>query len=323
MGQCVSAPAPAEGKRGGLNRVTTAVSEAGDAAHKMRQGSVRRDEAAPVPQGVTKMRRGSQLSPVTARGQADASYSTQLAPDSRAISVDVSLSDGERVVTQVQAASLERLPSFGFGKSAGAHADRQWHRPGSASSSIGSMARESGGSFRASDAPERFRATGKGGRFEAIKELSRVVTSSSGTIGELLRVLRWQSQQLVDSDRCSLFVLNQQGTHVWTILDDGKVIQIPSHSGLVGRCITDCRVVNIADAYSEDGFNRNVDQETGYRTKSVLVVPVRQDGGQMLGALQVINKLSADTFTAEDADVLEAFASVSAMAIVNMQKVRR
>jgi adenylate cyclase len=185
------------------------------------------------------------------------------------------------------------------------------------------MARESGGSFRASDAPERFRATGKGGRFEAIKELSRVVTSSSGTIGELLRVLRWQSQQLVDSDRCSLFVLNQQGTHVWTILDDGKVIQIPSHSGLVGRCITDCRVVNIADAYSEDGFNRNVDQETGYRTKSVLVVPVRQDGGQMLGALQVINKLSADTFTAEDADVLEAFASVSAMAIVNMQKSER
>ena len=69
-------------------------------------------------------------------------------------------------------------------------------------------------------------------------------------------------------------------------------------------------VINIPDAYESPHFNPDVDRKSGYRTKSVLAVPVTNDSGDVIGAVQVINKQNGDNFDDEDIAVLSSFAVI-------------
>jgi hypothetical protein len=56
-------------------------------------------------------------------------------------------------------------------------------------------------------------------------------------------------------------------------------------------------VINIRDAYEDARFNREIDKHTGYRTKSMLVCPVKSKDGTVIGAIQMINKKDKETDT--------------------------
>ena len=58
--------------------------------------------------------------------------------------------------------------------------------------------------------------------------------------------------------------------------------------GIVGECIKSGQTVNIADAYEDKRFNRSVDKLTGYRTRSIVCVPVKNGQGSVIGAIQMI-----------------------------------
>jgi HD-GYP domain-containing protein (c-di-GMP phosphodiesterase class II) len=89
--------------------------------------------------------------------------------------------------------------------------------------------------------------------------------------------------------------------------------------------IKDC-TVNIADAYTEEGFDfsgtRNFDKRTGYRSTSFLTVPMKNHEGEIIGVLQLLNAIDADTgavsvFTDEDRRLAESLASQAAIALTN------
>ncbi len=84
--------------------------------------------------------------------------------------------------------------------------------------------------------------------------------------------------------------------------------------------------VNIADAYTEEGFDfsgtRNFDKRTGYRSTSFLTVPMKNHEGEIIGVLQLINAIDAATgrvvaFGDEDRRLAESLASQAAIAITN------
>jgi HD-GYP domain-containing protein (c-di-GMP phosphodiesterase class II) len=86
------------------------------------------------------------------------------------------------------------------------------------------------------------------------------------------------------------------------------------------------RTVNIADAYTEEGFDfsgtRNFDKRTGYRSSSFLTVPMKNHEGEIIGVLQLINALDASTgqvtvFSDEDRRLAESLASQAAIALTN------
>ena len=53
-------------------------------------------------------------------------------------------------------------------------------------------------------------------------------------------------------------------------------------------------MLNIPDAYKDERFNASVDNDDNFHTKSVLAVPVRNDAGKVIGAIQVLNKKNSD-----------------------------
>jgi HD-GYP domain-containing protein (c-di-GMP phosphodiesterase class II) len=104
--------------------------------------------------------------------------------------------------------------------------------------------------------------------------------------------------------------------------EDGK----PNHSMVAAYAALTGKTVNIADAYTADGFDftgtRNFDKKTGYRSKSFLTVPMANHENEIIGVLQLINAMDPKTgeilpFSASDQRLAESLASQAAIALTN------
>jgi HD-GYP domain-containing protein (c-di-GMP phosphodiesterase class II) len=103
---------------------------------------------------------------------------------------------------------------------------------------------------------------------------------------------------------------------------DGK----PNNQMVAAYAALTGKTVNIADAYSEEGFDfsgtRNFDKKTGYRSKAFLTVPMKNHEGEIIGVLQLINRTDPTTsevgpFAPSDQSLAESLASQAAIALTN------
>ncbi|MCF8482862.1 MAG: GAF domain-containing protein [Rhodospirillum sp.] len=105
-------------------------------------------------------------------------------------------------------------------------------------------------------------------------------------------------------------------------LSDGE----PNHQNVVSHAVLRERTINIADAYDDGDFDftgtRAFDERAGYRSTSFLTVPLKPRGGEVIGALQLINSLDQKTgeaipFSEDFTGFVEAVASLGATALAN------
>ena len=105
---------------------------------------------------------------------------------------------------------------------------------------------------------------------------------------------------IVDADRASFWRWDKRNSKIWTMSATGvDKIVIPDNTGLVGKALRTKRPVITNDPYSDPDFNKEIDLQTGYTTKSVLVLPVADINGNFIGALQLINKKDNSGFDDE------------------------
>jgi HD-GYP domain-containing protein (c-di-GMP phosphodiesterase class II) len=100
----------------------------------------------------------------------------------------------------------------------------------------------------------------------------------------------------------------------------------PNRTMIAAYAAINNRTVNIADAYTEEGFDfsgtRNFDKRTGYRSTSFLTVPMKNHEGEIIGVLQLLNAIDPETkhvvpFSEEDGRLAESLASQAAIALTN------
>ncbi|MDP8933174.1 MAG: GAF domain-containing protein, partial [Cyanobacteriota bacterium] len=138
-----------------------------------------------------------------------------------------------------------------------------------------------------------------------------------------LRAVMDQARDLMQADRSTLFLLNREANELWTKVAkaDGKTmveIRIPANKGIAGYVASTGQPLNITDAYDDPRFDPSTDQQTGYRTRTVLCMPVHNAKGELIGVTQLINK-NQGTFTPSDEEFLRAFNSQAGMALQNSQ----
>ncbi|XP_041358670.1 probable 3',5'-cyclic phosphodiesterase pde-5 isoform X2 [Gigantopelta aegis] len=130
------------------------------------------------------------------------------------------------------------------------------------------------------------------------------------------------AKSLVHADRASLFLLDTKSRELYArIFDTGtsedtvlqKEIRFPMDKGVAGHVASTGEILNIQDAYSDDRFNRNVDLQTGYRTKTILCMPI-YIRGNVIGVVQMVNKLNG-TFSRTDEEAFETFAIYCGLAL--------
>ena len=105
-----------------------------------------------------------------------------------------------------------------------------------------------------------------------------------------------EGNSLVNADRATLFMMDDDKVELWSQVAMGEkgIITVDVNKGVVGACAKSGEIVNIPDAYQDDRFCKSVDQGTGYRTKSILSVPIKDDDGEVLGVIQALNKTNED-----------------------------
>lgn len=110
---------------------------------------------------------------------------------------------------------------------------------------------------------------------------------------ELYRQLAELGKILVHADRASFWRWDRAGHRLITAAATGTdPIEIDEHLGLVGRSLMEDRALVTNDPYHHPDFNSAVDKKTGYTTKSILVMPVSNCKGEVIGAFQAINCLN-------------------------------
>jgi len=98
-------------------------------------------------------------------------------------------------------------------------------------------------------------------------------------------------------------------------------VRIEPGQGVVGHCIDQAEVILVPDAYDDERFFRDIDAKTGFRTHSLLALPLITSAG-VIGALEVVN-LPVDEQHQELVGLMEAFASQAAVALERAQLSRR
>jgi len=152
------------------------------------------------------------------------------------------------------------------------------------------------------------------------KQLAEVLTVSQKMTAErdvpaLLELLAREGARLMGADRVSIFQLDQERCELRSqVTLDGELIRLDARLGIVGACVMSRQVINVADAQQDQRFYQSVDAQTKYRTKSVLVVPLRTPAGEILGALEALNKKHG-SFTTNDEQIAQALAMQAAIAI--------
>ncbi|MBI4574300.1 MAG: GAF domain-containing protein [candidate division NC10 bacterium] len=136
----------------------------------------------------------------------------------------------------------------------------------------------------------------------------------------LLQLIMEETTRAMEADRSTLFLVDHERGELWSRialgLKERKEIRFKSHLGIAGHVATTGEPLNIPEAYEDPRFNQEVDRQTGYRTRTILCMPVRNKAGSIVGALQVLNK-RAGVFTPADEEMLDALASQAAIALEN------
>jgi putative methionine-R-sulfoxide reductase with GAF domain len=151
-----------------------------------------------------------------------------------------------------------------------------------------------------------------------VQEIGRAL-SSALELDQLLVLIMERITQLMDADRSTLYLLSDDGSELWSkVVQGGEVfeIRLAVGEGIAGWVAQSGEVVNISDAYNDDRFQPAVDLKSGYRTRSILCLPMRGSLGAIIGVVQCLNK-EGGPFTEADEELLAALAGQGAIAIEN------
>jgi len=128
-------------------------------------------------------------------------------------------------------------------------------------------------------------------------------------IEESLELIADEAKRLVDADRCSLFIVDKEDKMLWTRLSDGiGRIVISSDSGIVGETYKKKEAQIVNDPYDDPRFLQNIDKKSGYKTKNILTVPIFDSQREVIGVVQLLNKMRSD-FEDKDLATMTFFAN--------------
>lgn len=142
-----------------------------------------------------------------------------------------------------------------------------------------------------------------------------------------LQAVMEEARNLMQADRSTLFLLDRDQGELWskvTKVDDKTIIEIrfAMHRGIAGFVASTGQVVNIPNAYDDPRFDPTTDQLTGYRTRTILCMPVYNSEEKLIGVTQLINKYQGG-FNNSDEEFMRAFNIQAGIALENAQLFER
>ncbi|UCF67515.1 MAG: SpoIIE family protein phosphatase [Acidobacteriota bacterium] len=157
--------------------------------------------------------------------------------------------------------------------------------------------------------------------YEALKQVLDITRklATPFDLQTMLEEVIAAGRQVLHADRGTVFLYEPDTDELVVKAADGfDAVRMSARTGITGECIQTRSVINVPEAYSDTRFNRSFDARTGYRTKSLLTMPLIGYDGALVGVLQLLNK-QGGAFDEHDERVGVVLAAQCAVAL---QRVR-
>ncbi len=155
----------------------------------------------------------------------------------------------------------------------------------------------------------------------ALLELQRELALESDIDKVLLRIAT-AACQLLDADRATLYLVDERRNEIWSRVvtqSELREIRLPLDGrSLAAHTARSGTILRIDDPYDDPRFDPGVDQRTGFRTHSMLVLPIDSRDRRRLGVLQVVNHRDG-AFRAADEKIGEALAAAAGVVLEYVQ----
>lgn len=136
----------------------------------------------------------------------------------------------------------------------------------------------------------------------------------------LLKLLVDEAKEVLNAERATVFLVDHKKAELWSLAASGtEEIRIPLGSGIAGAVATSGELLNIRDVYRDARFNSGVDKKTGFRTRSVLSVPMFDAKNHVIGVFQVLNPKDSTAFDRQDEELMLLLADQAAGQVENAQ----
>lgn len=164
-------------------------------------------------------------------------------------------------------------------------------------------------------------------RYENIK-LKRLldtaaVLNSSLDIEHLLPLVMISARDLLEAEASSLFLLDKKHNHLYcevAIGEKGKTLKqylrLEMGEGIAGWVAENKKPLLLEDAYQDQRFDQSWDKVSGFKTKSIICIPIFMKD-HFLGTLEVMNKKDGKNFEVTDMEILEYMGNIAAIALEN------
>ncbi len=155
-------------------------------------------------------------------------------------------------------------------------------------------------------------------RYKELIDAAKIVNSTLD-LDVLLNLIAETALRNVYADRGTLYLIDVPRRELWSrVLNDPALqeIRLPLGRGIAGHVAVTGDTINLSDAYKDPRFDSEFDNRTGYRTKSMLCMPLRNRNGKVIGVFQFLNKKRGN-FTPRDVGFIEALSVHAALAVEN------
>jgi len=148
------------------------------------------------------------------------------------------------------------------------------------------------------------------------------------SLPELLTDTLETATRLLDAETSSLLLLDEATNELSFVTvagEPGQGVQefrVPADRGIGGWVLQKGEAVIVEDAAADPRFYPELDRATGFRTRSLLAVPLKSRD-RTIGVVEVINKRNGEAFDARDQDLATALASLAAVALENARLYRK
>lgn len=145
-------------------------------------------------------------------------------------------------------------------------------------------------------------------KFNQIAEFGKELMALS-EMDNALDLISKEAKRLVNAERCSIFIVDNEDKMLWTKLSDGiGRIVIALDAGIVGDTYKTQKPQIVNSPYEDKRFLQNIDNKSGYTTKNMITVPIFNSKRKVMGVIQLLNKSRSD-FNQEDLETLTFFAN--------------
>ncbi len=153
-------------------------------------------------------------------------------------------------------------------------------------------------------------------RLEALINASKILNSTLD-LDKLLALILDLATKNLKAARGTIYLIDAERKELWSKVLKGKnlvEIRLPIGTGIAGHVAKTGKTINLRDAWKDKRFFSGFDLRTGFQTKTMLCMPMRDRKGKIIGVFQIMNK-NVGTFSKEDETFLEAFSVHAALAI--------